>query len=135
MPTHPPARELRSLLVPVDLTPASDRVLGRAPLLRLADDAHLTLLHVVPERLSDRDQEHAREDANRYLAAEAQRLGGLLGERVRVETQVVVGSPAQQIATHVAVVRDWVENNPQNTEANTALIYAWNELTEGGWLS
>lgn len=38
-----------SLLVPVDLTAISDRVLGRVALLPLADGARVTLLHVVPE--------------------------------------------------------------------------------------
>lgn len=41
----------RSLLVPVDLTAISDRVLGRVALLPLADGTRVTLLHVVPKNL------------------------------------------------------------------------------------
>jgi hypothetical protein len=43
-------------------------------------------------------------------------------------------SAAQQIASHIGDVRDWVELNPQNAEANAVLTYAWNEISEGGWL-
>lgn len=42
--------------------------------------------------------------------------------------------PATEIATHLSEVVAWVQDNPDNTEANAVLMYAWNELTEGGWL-
>lgn len=44
-------RLFRSLLVPLDLSPTSDRVIGRVTLLPLAEHAKITLLHVVPSGL------------------------------------------------------------------------------------
>ncbi len=29
---------------------------------------------------------------------------------------------------------DWVARYPETAEANAILIYAWNEIDEGGWL-
>lgn len=47
------AREcFRSLLVPIDLTPASDRVIGRLARLPLAESGLVTLVHVVPGSLA-----------------------------------------------------------------------------------
>ena len=57
-------KRLRSLLVPVDLTPISDRVLGRLSMLPLADDARVTILHVVPGGLLPREQRDAERDAH-----------------------------------------------------------------------
>jgi nucleotide-binding universal stress UspA family protein len=50
----PAAQKIRSVLVPDDLTPYADRVLGLAALLPLADAATVTLLHVVPDTLTPR---------------------------------------------------------------------------------
>lgn len=66
--------ELHSLLVPVDLTPGSDRVLGRLSLFPLADEARVTLLHVVPGSMPLRQQRRAERDANRALAYEARHV-------------------------------------------------------------
>jgi hypothetical protein len=40
----------------------------------------------------------------------------------------------QEIGTHLHNAVKWVAANPCTAEANTILIYAWNEITEGGWL-
>jgi len=36
---------------------------------------------------------------------------------------------------HLQAALDWVDNNPSATEPNAVIIYAWNELTEGGWMT
>lgn len=87
---------LRSLLVPVDLTPAADRVVGRVARLPLARDARVTLLHVVPDGLPVRDRRRAARDAAKVLADAARDLRSALP--VRVEPLVGVGAPAAQIA-------------------------------------
>jgi hypothetical protein len=51
-------RGFRSLLVPIDKPPLSDRVLGRVALLPVAEASELTLLHVVPDRLPLDDDMH-----------------------------------------------------------------------------
>jgi hypothetical protein len=40
----------------------------------------------------------------------------------------------QEIASHLQNALEWVAANPCVAEANTVQIYAWNEITEGGWL-
>jgi hypothetical protein len=40
----------------------------------------------------------------------------------------------QQFVTHLGQAFDFIENNPLSCEARTALLYAWNENDEGGWL-
>jgi nucleotide-binding universal stress UspA family protein len=91
-------RAIQSLLVPVDLTPSSDRVLGRLPLLPLADHCKLTLLHVVPGNLPPSDQRRAERDAKRALAAEVTHLRKQLQRHVQIEALVKLGAPARQIA-------------------------------------
>lgn len=39
-----------------------------------------------------------------------------------------------EITTHLEQAFNFIENNPTSCEANTALMYAWNENDEGGWL-
>ena len=51
----------RTLLIAMDLTPISDRVVGRVALLPLAEGARLLLLHVVPKSLPIRAQRRAAE--------------------------------------------------------------------------
>lgn len=43
-------------------------------------------------------------------------------------------TPAE-IATHLQEGLNWVDSNPTVADANTLLMYAWNEFDEGGWLS
>jgi len=93
------ARErFRSLLVPVDMTAISDRVLGRVALLPLAEGARVTLLHVVPKSLPVRAQESAQRDARKTLGNEARLLAKALPKGVDVEPLVKVGSAAAEIA-------------------------------------
>lgn len=88
----------RSLLIPVDLSPASDRVIGRVALLPLAEGARLTLLHVVPKTLPPRAQRRAEADAKKALAAEATSLAKNLPKGVSIESIVKVGTPSLEIA-------------------------------------
>lgn len=87
-----------SLLVPLDLTAISDRVLGRVALLPLADGARVTLLHVVPKNLPVRAQERAERDARKTLGNEARHLAKALPKGIDVESVVKVGSAAAEIA-------------------------------------
>lgn len=94
-----------SLLVPLDFTPVSDRVLGRVSLLPLADDARVTLLHVVPGSLPVRAQRRAERDARKALADEARHLRKQVHAKVGVEPLVKVGAAAKEIAGCAAAVK------------------------------
>jgi nucleotide-binding universal stress UspA family protein len=87
----------RSLLVAVDLTPVSDRVVGRAALLPLAADARLTLLHVVSISLPASARKAAERDARKALRDEEIALKDVLPETIEIETVVRVGTPAAEI--------------------------------------
>lgn len=87
----------RSLLLPLDLSPVSDRVIGRAALLPLAHDARLTLLHVVPGTLPAPARKRAQADAQKTLDAEERALTKILPRGVAVESVVAVGSPKAEI--------------------------------------
>ncbi len=39
-----------------------------------------------------------------------------------------------ELTAHLGRALDWIEAHPDNSEPNCALIYAWNENDEGGWL-
>lgn len=93
----PPDR-LHSLLVPIDLSPVSERVLGRLSLLPLADDARLTLLHVIPGGLVPRERQKAERHAEKALAADAQHLRKSLREKVNVETLLRFGGAPREIS-------------------------------------
>ena len=89
---------LRSLLVAIDLTAMSDRVVGRVAALRLARDARVTLLHVVPTNLAPADQRKAERDARKHLATETRQLRRTLPRKIAIETIVRHGRPAKEIA-------------------------------------
>lgn len=95
---------LRSILVPVDLSPASDRVLGRVALLPLDPTARIRLLHVVPGSLPARARRRAEHDAERTLADEATTLAKALPRSVTIATRVDAGAPAAQIAAQADAV-------------------------------
>ena len=99
-----PAR-FNSVLVPLDLTPASDRALGRLSLLPLAEDARVTLLHVVPRSLSAGDQRKATRDATRILAGEARHMTKSLPRNARIEPLVKLGAVAREIGACATKVR------------------------------
>jgi len=95
----------RSLLIPVDLSPSSDRVIGRVALLPLAEQSRLTLLHVVPKSLPPRAQRRAEADAKKTLATEATSLARDLPQGVDIEVIVKVGTPALEIAKRAATTK------------------------------
>ena len=97
-----PAPALRSLLVPLDLSPVSERVVRRTVWLPIAAGGTVTLLHVVPGRLSVRARRQAEADARTARARHAARAAKALGPDVSIEHSVSVGSPAAEIATHAA---------------------------------
>jgi len=43
------------------------------------------------------------------------------------------GKP-EEVAAHVSAGIEWVHQHPAMCPAKTVLIYAWNELSEGGWI-
>ena len=95
----------RSVLVPVDLSPFSDRVLGRVARLPIATDARLTLLHAVPGGLPSRDQRRAERDAKKVLADEARHLARSLPRTVRIDPVVAIGAPHTEIAARARSVK------------------------------
>ena len=95
----------RSLLVAVDLTPVSDRVLGRLALLPLAGDARVTLLHVVPRGLTAREQRDAERDAIRMLAEEARHRRNTLPAGVTIVPVVKFGRTAKTISSYARTMR------------------------------
>jgi nucleotide-binding universal stress UspA family protein len=92
-----PEDPLASILVPLDLTPISDRVVRRVALLPLRERARITLLHVVPDTLSQVHRRGAKSDAARALAAEALHLRARVRPDVRIETRVAVGAAPKTI--------------------------------------
>jgi nucleotide-binding universal stress UspA family protein len=96
--TGQPTAQLRALLVAVDFSPISDRVLGRVALLPLSGDARITLLHVVPSAIAPEDQRRAERDAEKALADEARHLAKSLPKGIQIERAVKVGSAFKEIA-------------------------------------
>jgi nucleotide-binding universal stress UspA family protein len=94
---HAPER-FRSLLIPVDLTPISDRVLGRVALLPLSDGARITLLHVVPKSLPPGDRRTAERNAKKLLADEMKNLAKSVPKGVSITPVVKIGAAAKEIA-------------------------------------
>ena len=88
---------LQSVLVPVDLTAISDRVVARLSLLPIAEHGRVGLLHVVSEQLGVRDQHRAEREAYRFLDDEVRHLAGALPEHVRLRPMVEFGAPAKAI--------------------------------------
>ena len=96
-PRAPGTAPFRSVLVPIDLTPGSDRVLDRLPLLPLAHDARIVVLHVVPTGLTASEQRNAERDASRALADEVRRLRRSLPQTMNVTALVKAGATAKTI--------------------------------------
>lgn len=93
---------LQSLLVPIDLSPLSDRVVRRAASLPIAAGGTITLLHVVPKSLPARARRQAEKEARAALQAEATQLSKALRADVSIEHAVSVGPPAAEIAHRAA---------------------------------
>jgi nucleotide-binding universal stress UspA family protein len=87
------------LLVPIDLTPISDRVLGRISLLPLADEAQITLLHVIPGGLTVRERRQVGRDVAKAFPGEARHLRQALPKNVVVDPVVTAGDVAKEIGT------------------------------------
>lgn len=87
----------RALLVPIDLTPASDRILARVARLPLASKARVTLLHVVPDSLPLPEQHRAKRDARTALGAEVFHLARAVPSDIKIVPAVSVGSVASEV--------------------------------------
>jgi nucleotide-binding universal stress UspA family protein len=96
---------LRSLLICVDLSPASDRVVARAALLPLAKGARLTLMHVVPKLLTSSAKKRAESDARAALEALAEKLAALTPEGVVIRHVVKSGTPAAEVAKQATTAK------------------------------
>lgn len=94
----PSAQGYRSIVVPLDLSPLSDRVLGRVALVPIANHAHITLLHVVAGDQPARARRRAADDATRALDAERAALLPLLPPAVHVLTHVRDGTADREIS-------------------------------------
>lgn len=102
-PSRSPQR-LQTLLVCVDLTPISDRVLGRIPLLPLAEGAQVVVMHVVPDDLPATARSRAEREAERALAAEVRQLVKALPGSVSVQSVVAVGGIDREIVARASAV-------------------------------
>jgi nucleotide-binding universal stress UspA family protein len=90
----------RRLLVPIDLSPGSERVVERVPLLPLSKRARIVLLHVVPKSLSRDSRIQAENDARKALQLVAKRIAPKLPKGASVRPVVKVGGSAAEIAKH-----------------------------------
>ncbi len=95
---------LSTVLVAVDLSAVSDRLIGRAARLPLAKGARVVLLHVVPSGLAAKDRTLAKIDARAALRAEVRSLEEQLPPGTRVTWRVAIGSPAAKICDVAASV-------------------------------
>jgi nucleotide-binding universal stress UspA family protein len=89
---------LQRVLVAVDLSSISDRVLQRAARLPLAANAQVTVFHVVPDDLPQRAKEQAMRDARTLLREEAASLRSAVPRGVHVDANAQLGSGAKDIA-------------------------------------
>jgi nucleotide-binding universal stress UspA family protein len=74
-------------------------------LLPLADDARVTVLHVVPKGLTFREQRNAERDAGRMLADEVRHHIEALPDGVTIEPLVQVGSTAKSISSSALTLK------------------------------
>lgn len=88
----------RSVLIPVDLSPASARVVQRAGLLPVTPGGALTLVHVVPHALPRSFRLRAEGDARKVVAKLAGALSRHLPDGVAVRWVVKTGAAAVEIA-------------------------------------
>ncbi len=97
-----PLRPFRSLLVPCDLTSIADRVIGRVARLPLADDARITLLHVLPDELPVRIRQREEDTAHAALDDAVRTLTRRLPAHQWIHREVKVGTAATAIARRAA---------------------------------
>jgi nucleotide-binding universal stress UspA family protein len=92
---------IRSVLIPVDLSPLTELVLQRAAFLPLAPNARITLLHVLSEALPSAARERARADAIQALEREVASLRAKCAADVQFDHRVEDGEAAAKIASYV----------------------------------
>lgn len=88
----------RSVLAPLDLSPLTDRVLGRVAKLPFAERARVTLLHVVPDTLDLGLRRRAVRDAKEAMAQARAQLLEVVPRGVTVVATVSVGAAPGCIA-------------------------------------
>lgn len=88
---------LRSLLIAIDFTAASDRIIGRLTRLPLAEGATITLAHVVPVGLHPGEQHNAELDARKALSDEVRHIAELLPKSIRIRSVIKTGNAAYEI--------------------------------------
>ena len=88
----------RTVLIALDLTAISDRVLRRTVLLPLTQNACLTVLHVVPASLARGARERALRRAHRLLSDEIAVVRESLPKAVTIQQNITVGDSARVIA-------------------------------------
>ena len=88
---------LKTVLVPLDLTPGSEAAISRVGRLPVAEDARVTLLHVVPRSIPSASRARAVADARHALGEIAARLAPKCGAGVEIECEVRTGDPSAEI--------------------------------------
>src|SRR5690606_5584987 len=93
-----------SVLIPIDLTPSSERVVGRVATRPRATGARPTLVHAAPKRMPQEMRQLAESDAHKALSAAAKTLKRALPRSVArsatIDTVVTAGAAAAEIARH-----------------------------------
>ncbi len=87
---------------------------------------------IVPICVTGHDRRPRIEQPSASEVAQAPSLTGqhpFIGMR-----QYTATATTSEIATHLSACLTWMGANAAAVPANTALIYAWNEFDEGGWL-
>lgn len=87
-------------VIPLDGSARAEAALSLAAALSGSIIRTITLLRVVP-RIDGVATERAKEEANRYIEDTRQRLAAQVAGYAEVETQVIVGDPADQIIRRV----------------------------------
>ncbi|MCY1081225.1 universal stress protein [Archangium lansingense] len=96
---------IRSVLIPVDLSPNSERVVERAALLPFTKTARVSLLHVVPKLLPRGARQRAESDARKALEDIRRRLARELPRTAELTTVVKTGTPTVEIARRARSVK------------------------------
>lgn len=89
---------LKSVLIAVDLSQQCDQMWARIARLPLADDAVITMLHVVPKELDGAARLRALHDARELLDSLVSRGPTSLAKRPGVRHEVRVGTPWKEIS-------------------------------------
>lgn len=90
-------RQLRQILIAVDLSPTSERVVRRATLLPIAEDAKLEIFHVLKRGMPARAHAAAEKNAQQRLARLRQVAESAAGPSSSVAVKTVAGVPYVEI--------------------------------------